>query len=108
MRGQGFIWVSVVYLSMKSEYINLELNADEYEFLTLCSRVYHIALEDWLLAAAIIRGHHVGFSRRVLEIRWKLFFWDFFLNLKSSWMPASEDVVQFRQLKDMMIVMRSR
>lgn len=75
---------------MKSEYINLELNADEYEFLTLCSRVYHIALEDWLLAAAIIRGHHVGFSRRVLEIRWKLFFWDFFLNLKSSWMPATK------------------
>ena len=93
---------------MESEFVDLELNADEYEFLTLCSRVYHIALEDWLLAALIIRGLPAGFSRRVLEVRWKLFFWDFFLNLKGSWMPASEDVVQFRQLKDMMIVMRSR
>jgi len=67
---------------MESEYINLELNADEYEFLTLCSRVYHIALEDWLLAALVIRGLHVGFSRRVLEIRWELFFWDFFFEFE--------------------------
>ena len=70
--------------------------------------MYHIALEDWLLAALIIRGLPAGFSLKVLEIRWKLFFWGKVLHLKSCWMPASKDVVPLRQLNDMMIALRSK
>lgn len=91
---------------MKFQWIDLELTAEEYELVFLCSHLYHIDLEDMMLTVAIILGNSVGFSFKFLEIRWKLFFWGKVLRLKSCWMPASEDAVLFRQLKDMSIAQR--
>ena len=80
------------------EYVDVKVtfNHDEYELLKAFCDFYHIALEDGLLAAAIIRGIDVGFDPKVLEIRWKLFFWGKVLKLKSTWMPGSEDVVRLQ------------
>lgn len=91
---------------MQFQQIDLELTAEEYELVSLCSRLYHIEVEDLLLAVAVILGDSVGFSFKILEIRWKLFFWGKVLQLKSCWIPASEDAVLFRQLKDMAIAQR--
>lgn len=91
---------------MEFQRVDLELTAEEYEFFFLCSHLYHIDLEDLMLGAAIICGDVRGFSFKFLEIRWKLFFWGKVLQLKSCWIPASEDAVLFRQLKDMAIAQR--
>ena len=74
----------------------MKLTHDEYELLKAFCDFYHIALEDGLLAAAIIRGIDVGFDPKVLEIRWKLSFWGKVLGLKGRWMPNSEDVVRLQ------------
>ena len=80
------------------EYVDVKVtfNHDEYELLKAFCDFYHIALEDGLLAAAIIRGIDVGFDPKVLEIRWKLSFWGKVLGLKGRWMPNSEDVVRLQ------------
>ena len=85
------------------EYVDVEmkLTHDEYELLKAFCDFYHIALEDGLLAAAIIRGIDVGFDPKVLEIRWKLFFWGKVLKLKSAWMPGSEDVVRLQYYRNL-------
>ena len=93
---------------MEYEQVDLELTAEEYDFLTICSRVYHIDMGDWLFATAIICGFPVGFSMKALEIRWKLFFWAKVMWFKSCWMPASEDIVQLRQMRDFWMARRPR
>ena len=87
---------------MEYEDINLEFNAEEYELLKAFCDFYHIALEDGLLTAALIRGIDVGFNPKVLEIRWKLFFWGKVLKLKSTWMPGSEDVVRLQYYRNLL------
>ena len=80
------------------EYVDVEmkLTHDEAEFMKAFCDFYHIALEDGLLAAAIIDGVDVGLDPKVLEIRWKLSFWGKVLGLKGRWMPNSEDVVRLQ------------
>ena len=55
-----------------------------------------------MLTASIIRGIDVGFNPKVLEIRWKLFFWGKVLKLKSTWMPDSEDVVRLQYYRNLL------
>lgn len=55
---------------MEYQFIDLDFTDEEYEIIAAFCRIYHLALEDGLLAVLIILGKPVGLNRRALKVRW--------------------------------------
>ena len=99
IHSEKYLYYDALCSDMECQFIDLDFTDEEYEIITAFCRIYHIALEDGLIAVLILLGEPVGLNRRVLKVRWNLFCWGIIHQIRSLWLPDSEDIILLKQMR---------